>query len=486
MNKEILCLIYNHNHNENCKLWLDRLVKAGFDTYILDSGSDEPLNDKRVIKFDNIYWGGLYSESVKLVKEKNYKWLFVVCDDILIDEDNFNKLLKSMDEAIKSDNIGIYQPSTTSDSHNVWRNNINRNSGGLRNTGNIEGWMFLIREDILDEMKSYGVDFAIDMKTGWGVDILLSYTSMRMGYKNVVDDRVIVVHPMGEAGYDGNEAQKQMNNTFDKIGKDYNYLVSRCNSMKRKNDGSNGIKLVCCLLNYKHDSNSNRWFDILSPYFDTYIIDIFHKDDNSKFEGDVPQNKIVYLNNVYWGGSYIEAYKVLCREKGDYLLTVDTDIEIDDNNANKMIKALDIFNYYDNIGVYTGTLKLGSKALGSTQVTIGNCHLYNHGTGKLRAVHAIEGWLNIVKKELMDDIFPYLNLSDNKYGWGILPAVIRRAIKRNFRVVADDRYEVFHPVGIIHSNIDAKEEEDRFKRRYWELDCILEEEKQEFLDNLKK
>lgn len=485
MNKEVLCCIYNHNHNENSKLWLDRLVKSGFDAYILDSGSDEPLEDKRVIKYDNIYWSGMYDESVKMLKEKKYKWLFMVCDDILIDEDNFAKLLKSIDDVTKTDNIGVYQPSTLSDSHNVWKNNINRNSGGIRDTGNIEGWMFLIRKDVLEEMKVYNVDFATEMKTGWGVDILLSYTSLRMGLRNVVDDRVIVTHPMGDAGYDGKEAQNQMNVTFEKIGKDYNYLVHNCNLMKKRNEKT-GVKLVCCLFNYKHDANSNRWFNILSPHFDTYVIDTFHKDDGSKFDGDVPQDRIIYLNNVYWGGTYIEAYKVLCRDNGDYLLSIDTDIEIDNDNATKMIKALDIFNYCDNIGVYTGTLKLGSKALGLTQVTMTNCHLYNHGTGKLRAVHGIEGWLNIMKKEVMDDIFPHLSYPENKYGWGVPPACIRRAIKRNLRVVADDRYEVFHPTDVSYNNTDAQEEENQFKKRYWELDCILEEEKQEFLDKLKK
>ena len=62
---KILCVIYNHNRNENSKLWLDRLLDAGFDAYILDSGSDKPLENDRVIKLDNIYRGGMFEETVK-------------------------------------------------------------------------------------------------------------------------------------------------------------------------------------------------------------------------------------------------------------------------------------------------------------------------------------------------------------------------------------------------------------------------------------
>jgi len=483
INKEVLCCIFNHNHNENSKLWLERLLNAGFDTYILDSGSDKPIEDARCLKFPNIYWGGMYAESVKMLQKNKYKWFFMVCDDILIDDDNFDKLIESINEVIKSDDIGEYQPSTLASSHNVWDNNVNKNSGIIRNTDNIEGWMLLTRTSILEEMERYNINYASEMKTGWGIDILISYISLRMGYRNVVDDRVIVTHPAGNAGYNASEAQAQMKTGFDKIGKSYNYLVGNCGLMKKRNE-KKGIKLICCLFNYKHDKNCNKWFNILNAYFNTYVIDTFHKDDNSLFDGDVPQAKIHYLNNVYWGGSYIEAYKILCENNGDYLLTVDTDIEIDNGNIEKMIKALDIFNYCDNIGVYTATLRGGSKALGSTQVTITNCHLYNHGTGKLRNVHGIEGWFNVMKKEVMDDIFPHLKLPDNKYGWGVPPACIRRAIKKNLRVVADDRYEVFHPASVSYNNIEAQEEENRFKKRYVELNCLLPEEEQELFSKM--
>ena len=479
--KDLLCCVYNHNHNDNSVLWLNRLKNTGFETFVLDSGSKEQLNGKNIKQYDNIYYGGLFGESVKLLNQKDYKWLFFVCSDILIDEENFKNLVNTLQTIDNIDKLGIYQPSTTADSHNVWTNNFNRGCG-LRKTSNIEGWMMLVRKDIIEELYKYNIDFSTEMKMGWGIDVLLSYISLRMGYKNMVDDNVIVTHPNSPAGYNTDVANSEMEHVFSKIGKTYNSIVSQCNSMFLKKEEPT---LVCCLFNYKHDANTNRWFNILNTYYDVYVIDTFHKDNGSVFEGNVPYTKIHYLNNVYWGGSYIEAYRILCECNAKYLLTVDTDIEIDVENAEKMLRALDIFETYDRIGVYTGTLKIGSKALGSTQVTITNCHLYNHGMQRLRDVHGIEGWLNVMKKEVMDDIFPYLKLPDNKYGWGVPPACIRRAIKKGLRVVADDRYEVFHPAGVAYNNVEAQEEENRFKKRYIELGCLLPEEEQEIINKMK-
>ena len=237
--------------------------------------------------------------------------------------------------------------------------------------------------------------------------------------------------------------------------------------------------IICCLLNYKNDINANRLYSIFSKKYKTYLIDTFHKEDNSSYDGNIESDRLVLLDNVYWGGSQMKAYELLCKENGKYLLTIDTDIEIDDINAEKMLKALDIFNEVNNIGVYSGTLKLGSKALGATKVTIFNCHLFNQKTKQLRNIFRNEGWLSVYKKEVLDDIIPYLKLPDNKYGWGLCEALCRRAIKRGLRIVGDDRYEVFHPPGINYDNKEAQKEEIEFNKRFVELDCILDEEQNE-------
>lgn len=242
--------------------------------------------------------------------------------------------------------------------------------------------------------------------------------------------------------------------------------------------------ILCCLLNYKNDENTNRLYKIFSSKFETYVIDTYHKESNTEFETTIDKDRILFLDNVYWGGSQLKAYELLCEKGYEYLLTIDTDIIIDDENSVKMLKALEIFNVCNDIGVYSGTLKIGSKALGTTQVKLYNCHLFNHNTGQLRNIYRNEGWLNVFKKCVLDDIYPHLKLPDNKYGWGIMNAVCRRAIKRGLRVVGDDRYEIFHPPGVNYDNKEAQQEEVIFKKRFFELDCILPEEEDAILNTI--
>lgn len=236
---KVLCCIFNHNKNDNSISWLEKLSNH-YDTFILDSGSDEPINDERVIKLDNIYWGGLYAEASKLMESGNYEWLLVICDDILIDDDNFNKLIFSIDNVIDTSFVGMYQPSTLKSSHNVWPDNVNKGTNKIRLTSNIEGWMFLVRRDVVKKLSSLGIDFSTEMKFGWGVDILLSYYSYKLGYCNIVDDRVIVTHPMDKARYDCGPANSEMIKAFSKIGMSYGELVTETKEMAKNINKTNG------------------------------------------------------------------------------------------------------------------------------------------------------------------------------------------------------------------------------------------------------
>ena len=242
MNSDVLCLIYNYKHNENAVLWKNRLSQF-YETYILDSGSGDMMGNN-IINLDNIYYGGLFTKSIEFLKNKEYKWLFVICSDVLIDEENFNKLIKSLNVVTDSNFVGEYQPSTLSDSHNVWLNNINRNTGKIRVTDNIEGWMFLVKSDVVFKLSELGIDFSTDMKFGWGIDLLLSYYSYKLGYCNVVDDNVIVKHPNGKSGYDGYIANIEMNSLFSKIGTSYNKLINNTIAMRKKMFPEKEIKFI--------------------------------------------------------------------------------------------------------------------------------------------------------------------------------------------------------------------------------------------------
>lgn len=242
-------------------------------------------------------------------------------------------------------------------------------------------------------------------------------------------------------------------------------------------------KIICFLLNYKHDENAIRLFNILSPHYKTFIIDTFHKENGSKFP--LENENVILCDNLYYGGSYIKAYEIAHRENADYLLQITTDVTIDDINTEKMIGALKIFDKIDNIGVYFPSLKNGSKAMGATNVIQQNCHLFNCGTNQLRNAYRNEGWFDVINIKVADQVFTNLSYDKNKYGWGINDYLCRKAILMGLRIVADDRYEIFHPPGIEYNSQNAYQELINFRKRYYELGIVFPEEYGKNIEEIK-
>ena len=118
-------------------------------------------------------------------------------------------------------NIGVYQPSSTADSRNLYKRNIHQDTGGIRPVPAMEGWLMLFRTDIFDEMDKLKINYRVQLSKGWGLDILTLYCSYLCGYSNALDDCVVVKHPMGPGKYDQDEAGRQMQAVFGYLGADY-------------------------------------------------------------------------------------------------------------------------------------------------------------------------------------------------------------------------------------------------------------------------
>jgi hypothetical protein len=77
-----------------------------FETYVLDSGNDKKVND--FIQFPNIYYSGLFNETKKLAEKKPYKWVGIICSDVLIDDINSSKLIEKLNWLLTAENVGQY------------------------------------------------------------------------------------------------------------------------------------------------------------------------------------------------------------------------------------------------------------------------------------------------------------------------------------------------------------------------------------------
>jgi len=213
LNKILVC-ITNHNDNDNAKK-LKKDFSEYIDTIIIDSGSKEEI-DEFDIKLDNIYYTGLYNESVNQCIVRNKEYLYFIASDVFIDEtSDIIEIIRNLD-----DNIYLWGPSSKGQSHQHCKN---RNTNNYRKVAYLEGFTFLVNIDVCK--KFYPVDRNSNFY-GYGIDILIGYYTINYFKKlGVVDDRVEVYHREG-SGYNQNTALREMYNWFSNMNKDiFEYIV---------------------------------------------------------------------------------------------------------------------------------------------------------------------------------------------------------------------------------------------------------------------
>lgn len=217
--EDILVCITNHNCNENA-IDLKSKFSKHFESIIIDSKSIEDSNHFD-IKLENVYYTGLFNESVAECKRRNKKYLFFIASDVYYD--NINNIKDIVLDI--NDDIYLWAPSTKGQSHEHCKN---MNTDGVRDVPYLEGFTFLINIEVCDII--YPVDINLN-KFGYGIDILLGYNTI-FNYKKrcVVDDRHEVYHKEG-TGYDQMKALQDMYNwmmnNFNEDVRNYTVLYSK-------------------------------------------------------------------------------------------------------------------------------------------------------------------------------------------------------------------------------------------------------------------
>lgn len=239
-NDNILICIFNYKHDDNARRWLN-LLSPHFETYVLDSGNDKKIND--FIQFPNIYYSGLFNETKKLAEKKPYKWVGIICSDVLIDNINSSKLIEKLNWLLTTEDIGQYQPAFDKNSYKWRGNNINLKY-------KLEGKHLLDGPIIFMNTKLFQKFPYIDTKInlyGWGISRCFSVFCTKMNYYNVFDNTLYVTHPVG-TGYSSNKAEQQVKayivsvaNTLNLDIKKINYSTKLSNSL---GDITNQIKYV--------------------------------------------------------------------------------------------------------------------------------------------------------------------------------------------------------------------------------------------------
>lgn len=206
MKNEILCCVFNHNENDLAIQWCNRLSPY-FDTVILDSGSDPVCEHPSAINLPNVYYSGLMNKAYEMLVQRDYKWLVILTDDIVMKEKDIPLLCKTLKELTESKNVALYQPSCSwSLKGRALPQSLCHFTGKIRNANFQEGWFHLVRRDVIAEIMP--VDTNVN-RMGWGIDNSLSHIARIKNLLVLVDDRIRVLHPRG-TGYNKDIALAQM------------------------------------------------------------------------------------------------------------------------------------------------------------------------------------------------------------------------------------------------------------------------------------
>ena len=199
-------------------------------------------------------------------------------------------------------------------------------------------------------------------------------------------------------------------------------------------------EVLCCVFDHNQHDGAARWADLLSPHFDTVILD-------SGSMPPCPHPAAVHLDNVYYSGLMNQAYDLLVARGYRWLLVVTGDIEIDGPNAEKLVAGIRDILRTSNVGLYQPSCgwSLHGRALYQSV-----CHF----TGRMRKVNFQEGWFHLVRTDLLQEICP-IDCGLNRLGWGVDLALSHFARVRKLLVLVDDRIRVVHPAGTGYNKEEA-------------------------------
>lgn len=191
-------------------------------------------------------------------------------------------------------------------------------------------------------------------------------------------------------------------------------------------------RVLCCIFNHNHNDDAVRWYEGLSPYFETVILD-------SGSNPPCSHTGAMVLPNIYYSGLMNKAYELLKQKGCRWLMIVTSDIEIDSANLTRLVSAMDRISHSTNVALYQPCCKLSLHGRALPQSV---CHF----TGRMRCTNFQEGWFHMVCREILDEVLP-IDTDVNKLGWGVDLALSHFARVHKMLVIVDDRVKVIHPKG---------------------------------------
>lgn len=182
--------------------------------------------------------------------------------------------------------------------------------------------------------------------------------------------------------------------------------------------------ILICIFNYRQDENARRWYNLLSPHFETYILD----SGNNKVCDD-----FIQFPNIYYSGLFNETKKL--EEKGNYswIGIICSDVTIDDNNSQLLIDKIKWLKTTSNIGAWQPSLDSSSAKRNRK----------NNAKHNLESVSFLEGMI-VFMNNIIFSKFPNIDITENLYGMYIDNVFSAFVIDNNMLNIYDNSLQVHH------------------------------------------
>jgi len=228
-------------------------------------------------------------------------------------------------------------------------------------------------------------------------------------------------------------------------------------------------KILCCIFNYGHSYNALKWLYRCRDRWKTYIMDTYVKShpDSTDILKYYNGDDVILYDNIFCGGLTIESFKKSIDIGASFLLIINSDVEIDDENFENLCNRLD--SLPEKIGVYEVSATENSSVIGMVGPQYKTLQYFFDNGEDFKTGGYGEGWLYGINVDIIKDILPHLSLSENKYGWGIGRALMEISKRKKLKNVIDNKVFAYHPKGTGYNGNEAFYEWINFDRKSEEI-----------------
>jgi len=208
--------------------------------------------------------------------------------------------------------------------------------------------------------------------------------------------------------------------------------ASGCFQMERYHNG----KFLICIINDHHSINAKRWLKLLSPHFETIVLDI---------DGDHIETDFMQFTDTCYGGLWNEMKELTDGKGYQWVGVIASDVEIDDYNALKLIRKLEWLSTTTNIGQYQPSMDESSTSK----------YKHHQQDARLQSVDLVGGAISFMHYDMFS-LIPRIDQTVNRHGIYIDNVLSAICICNDMHNIVDNEVSVHYSESSNYSRTDRQ------------------------------